>query len=137
MTTQYGDGFTKTAHECCSECGRPFTTEAVGKGPYLLDGDLIYRDHHRIWLTHNERGVMRPLLRAFGRAVHSEVLFRAFGERDVYAENLLRVTISTLRKKLHNTDLAIESLHTLGYRLSSSDNCAANVEKRADRRATA
>ncbi|GGK75334.1 transcriptional regulatory protein CutR [Sphaerisporangium melleum] len=80
----------------------------------------VHRDGRPVALTRKEFAVLAELLRAGGEAVTPrQLVARAWDENIESGTGALRVTITTLRRKLGEPDL-IETLPGRGYRLSSA-----------------
>ena len=79
----------------------------------------VYRDGHYIALTRKQFAVLDVLMTASGGVVSAEdLLERAWDENADPFTNAVRITISTLRKRL-GEPWVIETVPGVGYRMST------------------
>ncbi|WP_214466235.1 response regulator transcription factor [Microbacterium flavescens] len=105
---------------------------AAGAPPVLEFGPLrldpfrreVYRDGRYVALTRKQFAVLEVLLAAQGGVVSAEdLLERAWDENADPFTNAVRITISTLRKRL-GEPWAIETVAGVGYRVSEVTDAA-------------
>lgn len=94
--------------------------------------DYALRLRHELRLTPAETNICLALLG--GRTVHRSTLFSAMaGWREPESENpegLLRVYMSSLRKKLAAVGGKIDNIYGAGYTLRNAEKVRAAIEKR-------
>ena len=105
---------------------------AIGTPPVLEFGALrldpfrreVYRDGRYVSLTRKQFAVLEVLLTANGGVVSAEdLLERAWDENADPFTNAVRITISTLRKRL-GEPWVIETVPGVGYRMSEATDAA-------------
>ena len=105
---------------------------AIGTPPVLEFGALrldpfrreVYRDGRYVSLTRKQFAVLEVLLAANGGVVSAEdLLERAWDENADPFTNAVRITISTLRKRL-GEPWVIETVPGVGYRMSEATDAA-------------
>ena len=81
----------------------------------------VFRDGHYVALTRKQFAVLEVLMGAAGGVVSAEVLLeRAWDENADPFTNAVRITISTLRKRLGEPWL-IQTVAGVGYRIGPAD----------------
>ncbi len=110
----YGTTATRTAHECCPECGRQYDLEFNG---IRFDGDMMFYDDHSIHLTEQESAMMQMFARALGRFIHKEAIYAAIWPDYEVNPKIIDVRICYLRKKLRGFGLEFECVWGRGYKL--------------------
>ncbi|WP_345799992.1 response regulator transcription factor [Microbacterium sp. AZCO] len=87
----------------------------------------VYRDGHYVSLTRKQFAVLEVLLTARGGVVSAEELLeRAWDENADPFTNAVRITISTLRKRL-GEPWVIETVPGVGYRMAETMDAAADA----------
>ena len=82
----------------------------------------VYRDGHYVALTRKQFAVLEVLVAAEGGVVSAEeLLARAWDENADPFTNAVRITISSLRKRLGDPWL-IHTVAGVGYRLDAADD---------------
>src|SRR3978361_2123214 len=90
----------------------------------------VYRDGHYVALTRKQFAVLEVLVAAEGGVVSAEELLeRAWDKNADPFTNAVRITVSTLRKRLGEPGL-IATLPGAGYRISAQPNTAREGEDR-------
>ncbi|MBN9172865.1 MAG: response regulator transcription factor, partial [Microbacterium sp.] len=85
----------------------------------------VFRDGHYVPLTRKQFAVLEVLLRARGGVISAEELLeRAWDENADPFTNAVRITISTLRKRL-GAPWVIETVPGVGYRAAAPTDAAA------------
>lgn len=88
----------------------------------------VYRDGRYVSLTRKQFAVLEVLLSARGGVISAEELLeRAWDENADPFTNAVRITISTLRKRL-GEPWVIETVPGVGYRMSESTDAAAHAD---------
>ncbi|QIG39904.1 response regulator transcription factor [Microbacterium sp. 4R-513] len=87
----------------------------------------VYRDGHYVSLTRKQFAVLEVLLSARGGVISAEELLeRAWDENADPFTNAVRITISTLRKRL-GEPWVIETVPGVGYRMTEATDAAAHA----------
>jgi DNA-binding winged helix-turn-helix (wHTH) protein len=115
----YGQLVTQTAHDCCSECGRPLETPVKG---LLFEGEFVSYGGHKAKLTFMQRKLLKALARRFGTTVHTDsLLSTVWGDDTDVDPKIVSVMICKMRQRLAHMPLEIKTAWGIGFSLCARD----------------